>query len=273
MTFIRFGNQDIVYNTIVAKPEYKFIIHSGTVYREDDILLDGDFSNKIKHIKNGEVSLHELNINRPADSLVYAFIDKSTTRYAYRTISTSNFDDASQFQYGSTLTQSYPHSSSISRIFIDQGQEFNSQGFQNVGAHSFASSNKKYIRALNNVINHRDTFGQEFSYSDLGTKKVNMICVPGIFYGSKIDKGSVKLNYYVTGTLKAQLTDKNKDGVLIQSSGSEAGYPAGVIIYEQGLMLLTGSWDLVGSGHVDNFFQQAALLKQHGYHLVPGYRT
>ena len=94
MSFKRFEEKDLIYNTILTKPEIDFIVHSGTVYYQREKINSGSFSNNIKHIDQGNVSLHELNINRPSDSMVYAFIEKSSTRYAYKTVSTSAFDDA-----------------------------------------------------------------------------------------------------------------------------------------------------------------------------------
>ena len=128
MTFKRFGGQDLIYSTLVANPEFKFIIHSGSVYKNDDILADGDFSNKVNHIVDGQVSLHEINVNRPADALVYSFIEKDTTRYANRTISTSQFDDVTQFAHGAQITQSYPMEAGLSRILVPAGAEFSVSG-------------------------------------------------------------------------------------------------------------------------------------------------
>jgi len=256
MSFKRFGREDLVYSTLVAKPEYEFSIQNGSVYKNNEILLDGDFSNKEKHITNGEISFHEININRPADSLVKGFIEKSTSRYAYRTVSTKVFDDASQFQYGSTLTQSYPLKAGLSRIYVAPGVEFNEQNFKNLDSPTVADNNKRYIRALRNVIESRETLGQNFIYGSMGTKAVNMICVPAIFYGSTIDKGSIELNYYVSGTLTAQLKDINKDGILVETTGSSAGSTAGIALYEHGLFLLTGSWSQHAS-YQDKFLSAA----------------
>ena len=85
MSLKKFGDEDIVYTTIVANPEFNFLIQSGTVYRNNEILPDGDFGNKVKHITNGEISFHELNINRPSDSLIYGFINQDTTRMSLGT--------------------------------------------------------------------------------------------------------------------------------------------------------------------------------------------
>ena len=253
MSFKRFGPEDLVYSTLVAKPEFTFIIHSGSVYRNNEILPNGDFSNKIKHIENGEVSFHELNVNRPADSLIYGFISKDTTRYAYRTVSTSTFDDSGEFQYGNIITQSYPMKAGVTRIYVEAGQEFDINNFDPYEPASFAGSNKKYIRALKNVIESREKLGRQFQYGSLGTTNVNMICAPGIFYGSRIDPGTVQLDCYITGSLIGQLKDTNKDGVLIETVGPQSGSVAGFAIYEQGLMLLTGSWDLSSGEHTETY--------------------
>jgi len=260
MTYKRFGGQDLIHSTLVAKPEYKFLIYSGSVYQNDEILLVGDFSNKVKHIKSGQVSLHEININRPSTSLVYSYIEKDTTRYANRSISTSQFDDQDQFANGVQITQSYPFSAGLSRILVPSGPEFSDATFANIGSSVSSAANKKYIRALKNVVDSRDTFGQVFSYGALGTKQVNMICTPGIFYGSGMDKGSIELNYYITGTLVGQLKDKNKDGVLYETTGSQAGKVAGLALYDQGILMLTGSWDISAGSYTDKFFSGAPTI-------------
>ena len=244
MSLKKFGNEDITYTTIVANPEYNFLIQNGTVYRNNEILQTGDFSNKIKHITNGEISFHELNVNRPSDSMVYGFISQDTSRYSYSTISTSNFNLGGQFAAGNIITQSYPMKAGLTRIYVDAGNEFDSNTFDPYEPPTFAGSNKKYIRALKNVIDSREHAGKPIEYGDFGTKKVNMVCVPGIFYGSTMEKGSVELNCYITGTLISTAKDVNKDGYLIQTTGIHSGSQAGVVLYEQGLMLMTGSWDL-----------------------------
>ena len=82
---------------------------------------------------------------------------------------------------------------------------------------------------------------------------INMISVPSIFYGSRIHPGSVSLRWYFTGSLKGELRDNKQNGELIQvttSSNSSipdnSGSVAGVVLYEEGIILLTGSWALSG---------------------------
>lgn len=239
MTFKRFGPHDVVLNTIVTKPDVNFTIHSGTIFYQLEKPVEGNFSNNVKHVPSGHISLHEMNINRPKDSLVFPFINKLSTRFAWKTISTSTFDDNFQFLYGDVLEGEYPDSGSISRIYIPAGIEFSTEEEQK-------HENKKYITALENVLKFQNTLGSTSNYESLGTENVNMICIPGMFYGSSIEKGTIELEHYVTGTLNAAASDTFKDGRIFQTSGPSGhnSTQIGVAIYDQGIIILTGSHGL-----------------------------
>ena len=79
-------------------------------------------------------------------------------------------------------------------------------------------------------------------------QNIGAIYIPSIFYGSNIKAGTVSLKWYFTGSLMAELTDKRENGELIQVSSSDASAyndeVAGVVLYDEGIILLTGSWDL-----------------------------
>ena len=71
--------------------------------------------------------------------------------------------------------------------------------------------------------------------------------MPSIFYGTEIKKGTIDLKYYISGTLIGQIKDEKRNGELVQvgpegSNGS--GSVAGVALYKEGFLLLTGSWAL-----------------------------
>ena len=242
MTFKRFGPHDVILNTLVTKPEISFLVHSGTVYYQYERSQEGNYSNKIKHIPSGHLSLHEMNVDRPSGSLVYPFIEKASTRYAWKSISTSTFDDNFQFLYGDTLKDSYPDSASLGRIYIPSGVEFSSSIGDN-------HENKKYISALKNPINFQDSLGSKISYGSLGTDEVNMLTIPGIFYGSSIEKGSIELEYFITGSRIGKVVDKFKDGRLYQVSGTAEhnNTQVGVAIYNYGILILTASHNLHSS--------------------------
>ena len=124
-----------------------------------------------------------------------------------------------------------------------------------------------YLYALKNTINYYRRLSPHFAVSSsigheavaagrgrdltassaddgLGAIDVGMISIPSIFYGSGIKKGSVKLQYYVTGALHGELQDKYKNGELVEVYGTNADKVAGIVLYNEGFIILTGSWDM-----------------------------
>jgi len=90
--------------------------------------------------------------------------------------------------------------------------------------------------------------GEHYDFPSGSSTNTNLIKIPSIFYGSEIKKGSVQLDFYITGTLAARLRDSRYDGALIQESGTYSsandGQIAGVVLYNEGFVILTGSWNL-----------------------------
>ena len=250
MAYKSFKYEDIFYNTIITNPEYKLFVDNGNSYLNKEVLESGMHSNKVKHVTQGYISLHEKNISRPENSLIYPFITKDGTRTSFRTMTTKDFQDSSQFKFGDVIKGKYPLSASINRIFIRSGAESNV--IEN-GEIVHADPNKKYIRALRTSIENNAQYGKHYKYDSKGTDPINLICIPGIFYGSSVEKGSIELNYYIRGNLTATLKDKDKNGALVQTYGNQVGKTAGLVLYNQGLILLTGSsnLDTVQSAYFD----------------------
>lgn len=131
---------------------------------------------------------------------------------------------------------------------------------------------KKYIQALEETINFYKKWSPHYVYSssldpitgksvvdghswDKSYQALSIVDVPSIFYGSSIKKGSVNLKYYITGTLVGELQDSKRNGELVQvgPSGSfKSGSVAGIILYNEGALILTGAWDLT-EGHATSF--------------------
>lgn len=251
MTFKRFEPKDVIYNTIVAKPEVNFVIHNDRVYYQKELIKSGSFNNNIKHIESGDLSLFELNVNRPSGSMIYSFIKKDSTRYSHRTISASRFDDEAVFAYGDELRQDYPLSASIGRIYIPSGSAFSSSAGD-------AHANKKYILALENPINSQGSFTNALKYGNLSEEEVNIICIPGIFYGSSIQKGTVNLKYHLNGDLLSEAKDVNSNGRLISTVGQTSGSQVGIVLYDHGLILLTSSQSLHAT-HQEYYLSTSSL--------------
>lgn len=255
MTLKRFKRDDIYNNVVTTHPDIEFLVNDGNVYYNREVTETGNHQNNIKHVPKGYISLYEQNIDRPAEGLTTRFITKDSTRGSFRTISTS--DEFFSAELGDRMSMPYPLSASISRIFIPAGIEF---GIASLAERVDEPKNKRYIRSLHNYIEYGQKRSSEFTYGDLGTRDVNLICIPSVFYGSGIKKDSLKLSYFVTGTLVARLEEKDSSGVLVETFGPRAGTTAGLLLKEQGIAILTGSWDLATADEEKNSFFGGGLV-------------
>jgi len=233
MSYYKFTEDDLFVNTIKTYPDVEFYIQSGSVYINNETTISGTYSNNIKGVPFGFISLYEYNINRDTSQTIYPFVVKDGFKNTFKTLSKVDFN--TQFNYsGQQITSSYNLSSSITRYFVT------------------ASAGVEYrrLQALKNTVNHygylstRYDFETYFSTPSSVTNAVNMITIPSIFYGSSIKKGSVNLKWFVSGTLAAQASDSRFNGDLVQVSGSTTGDTVGTILYNEGIILLTGSTDL-----------------------------
>ena len=97
------------------------------------------------------------------------------------------------------------------------------------------------------TLNYYKTMSPHYEFGEKGTQALTLVSVPSIFYGSCIEKGTVQIDYYLSGELAGRLEDVNRNGELIQTGpeGSPGlGEVAGVVLYNEGFLLLTGDWSL-----------------------------
>ena len=243
MSYYKFHEDDLFINTVRSEPQYSFYIYSGSVYIDNIPHLSGNVrdtsSENIFGVPNGFISLYEYNIDRPESGTgagrIYPFVYKDGKRNSFKTISKADYD--TQYLPGDIVTSSYNMSSSISRDYIPSANTTNTQ--------------RKRIIALKNTLNHYVYMSAHYQYSsslgNKGTQDINIISIPSIFYGSSIKKGSVKLDFLVSGSLVGRLTDSKKNGELTQVSGANSANDckvAGVVLYNEGFLILTGSWNI-----------------------------
>lgn len=163
----------------------------------------------------------------------FPYVSKNSSLFSFKSVSANTFASAI---YGEILKgDEYPSTSSISVDYYYQVSSYNNE--------------RRKIYALKNTLNYYKYLSHHYSYSSSYWNKeyqaINLVSIPSIFYGSSINKGSVELGYYVSGTLVGKLQDINKNGELIQTVGEDnSGSVAGIVLYNEGLVLLTGSWDL-----------------------------
>lgn len=278
MSLKKFKSREVFTNTMKAHPACDFIVTEGRVIYNNVPDQTGPKNTDVRNVDTGKgyISLYEFNIDRPEvatdriigknytasysewvasyglaneavtfvqdNGRIYPWISKDSARSSFNTVGETSYNN--EFAYGEVLTGEYPLSASITRELI---------------ATPFASAdsyNARYV-ALRNSLNFYGLRSEHYkvssSYGNKDVQALNTIAVPSIFYGTQIKPGTVSLKMYVTGTLIGELQDKRKNGELIQvnsgshaSNGANSGSVAGVVLYDEGYIVLTGSWAMNG---------------------------
>ena len=170
---------------------------------------------------------------------IYPWISKDSAGASWKTVSDTAY--ATEYQYGDILVGTYPLSASITRErIINPSASFNKHYYSLKNRLNFYGTRNVHYRVSASV------GGQSWN-KDI--QALNTIAVPSIFYGSRIKPGTVSLKWFYTGSLVAELKDTRQNGELIQVSGSRGfqtynNETAGVILYDEGYIILTGSWAL-----------------------------
>lgn len=171
-------------------------------------------------------------------SAPFPFITKDGSLSSFQTITQEEFNQ--DFNYGDVITGSYPQTSQVSSDFFLELPYVDENG-----------TKKRNLLALKNTLNYYSYLSPHYSFSSsYGNKEeqlLRLISIPSIFYGQNLKKGSVVCKWYYSGSLIAELQDVNKDGELIQvgPEGTNGnGSVAGVVLYNEGFLILTGSWSL-----------------------------
>jgi hypothetical protein len=267
MSYFKFEDDDIIFNTLKTHPECHFYLYqteaaeTKLVYNNQKEIF-GSFAAtyssdastsllapNVRHIPGGFISLYELNIDRPLDRLdntrantIYPFITKDSSMTSFSTVSTSDFNN--DFAYGDQITGSYPLSASISTQYVSSGEI--------TGTIAPTGDNRLYRDALRTSFEYNVRTSKRFDYSkgleDLFSSSpgwpdhaFRLIQIPSIFYGEKIKKGTVKLDWYKSGELVGTLEDSKQNGELLVTKGptAEIGKFTGLIFYSEGFIILT----------------------------------
>jgi|10_taG_2_1085330.scaffolds.fasta_scaffold05997_4 hypothetical protein len=189
---------------------------------------------------------------------------KDGTRVNFKTVSTKEFNAATG---GRPLTRDYPLSSSVQKYYYaDTSNKFETS-YLVESSDTEVTGSVTYLAALKNTLNYHARTNLNYlvssSVRDLtssvpanGAIDVGLVTIPSIFYGNSIEKGTVNLKFFITGTLIGELQDTNRNGDLIQvgPAGSPgSGSVAGVALYEEGFLVLTSSVDLSNGEHTEEY--------------------
>tara|TARA_Y100000310_G_C20682299_1_gene816696 strand:+ start:2104 stop:3522 length:1419 start_codon:yes stop_codon:yes gene_type:complete len=212
----------------------------------------------------------------PDTGRIYPWTTKGSDYYNLMTVST---DDYEGDDWGDVLQGTYPLSASITRELMGivggtdrAGSTYTIDypltppgGLPDEGAETTAVTTPRYRHyyALKNTLEHNGIRSVHYNVLyppptasgptlqwNKSEQTINMISIPKIFYGSRIRPGSLSLKWYYTGSLTGELRDEKQNGELrqvVSSSEYGAAYDgevAGVVLYDEGFILLTGSWAL-----------------------------
>ncbi len=198
--------------------------------------------------------------NNPAS---VTFKIKDGTRLNFKTTSTAEFNSTVG---GNPLFGGGVLSASVEKYYYSATLSKTTGSWKDNNTDIEYTGSVTYLAALKNTLNYYSTINPNYQVSssarDLtssvvprGAIDVGLVTIPSIFYGDAIDKGSVNLKFYITGTLIGELQDSRRNGDLIQigPSGSRgSGSVAGVVLYKEGFVVLTSSVNL-SPGRTDDF--------------------
>lgn len=237
MPLYKFAKNDIFYNRLKTHPDVHFHIWSGSLF-----YANHDQTSSNWHTPRGHVNLYELNVNRDSTGhsianpkIIYPWIHKDSSLISFKTIETNKYNN--EFNFGDVLTSSYPMTSTLAIEHHDTRT-----------APTTEYEDRPRVMALKSTLDYYNYLSPRHAYSssygDKSTQELQLVSIPSIFYGSSIKKGSVNLKYYMSGTLIGHAVDSNRNGELIEQTGSSVGSCIGMVLYNEGFLILTGSSNL-----------------------------
>lgn len=193
------------------------------------------------------------------------------TRREWHIVSGSLFENADKITVNGEITSSYGYESPIKRKLTSR-QSTISANYWNYDTNEFFTGESRAINgsertpvslnlsasALQNVARKYTTLSDHFIFESSSIRSrdlvhddsdINFVTIPSMYYGSSIKKGSVELNYYITGSKIASCGDVNNNGTLISTLGSTSGSVVGLVLYDEGIIMLTSSNAVESADH------------------------
>ena len=268
MSYHKFDEDEIIFNTIKTHPESNFYMFqtSGDIRliynNQKNPLVDDDVAATYagqqtpvpnsSHVPYGFIELYGQNIARPYSSfesgpdLIYPFVTKDSGLASMSSVSTSQFNQ--DFAYGDIIKGLGVRGATISAQDVSKGS-------------SSLDVNVRLRDALRTTFKHYVAMSRRFSYetgleglddasSSWQDESFKLLQIPSIFYGEKIKKGTLKLEWYNLGKLVGKVEDIRQNGELIvthSESDTEIGKFVGLVFYSEGFILLTGKSDIYSS--------------------------
>ena len=236
---------------MITRPKVDFVMYSGSAYINNTDNVLG------QNIRSGEVNLFEYNVDRDGStqSLIYPYVSRNTG-FVFRNSGLSKREYQSLDRNIQTITGSYPMTASITRQYYEATTYPFPDG-TNADKDTYVVNRKELI-ALQNTMNYYRHISDKYEYTNSyvsGT--VNMLQIPSIMFGEEIKKGTVSLKFYYTGSLIDEAVDSRQNGELISTMGGASGSTVGMVLYNEGFILLTSSLEI--SSNADKYTTGAPL--------------
>ena len=151
MALFKFHDDDIFINTLEAYPEFRFVIHSGSVVIDGVPDMSGSNLDNIHAVPRGHISLYQRNIDKPLGQRQHATIRKAGYRQSFKIYTEAehnvffNYDGTSHYN---EITSSYLHSASVSRDYFD------------------SDTNRLRLRAVKNALNENKMFSPHYAFKN-----------------------------------------------------------------------------------------------------------
>lgn len=230
----KFKENDIISNTVVANPRYKFSFFNGKAYINDQVDV-GPVSTPSLN-QTGTLLFNDLNIIFENKHNLFTNLDKQSNKDSYTPI-------VADARFSFEMKRDFIRKSSV-----DGYEPKYTTGFGSPTTSSMA----KFI-SLKNSINYRKDRAPAFNFSSYFTETldlkadtidgdllqdINILSIDNIFYGSMIKPGSISLEFYKSGSLLAKAQDTTKTGELIEQTNTTigTGTVVGFALYEEGII-------------------------------------
>lgn len=266
-----FTPDDLFINRLKTYPEYNVFIYQGRMHVNRDTRISG----------SGGLVVYDVNTNRTGSNRIEAFISSSSDKPVFKSqvynplvknIASDHYKITEYWNQisGSDKLASYPaasgtifqkeygYESPIKRSLTSRSNSLSTNYWDLIGGQLDSSSvsvssHNVTASALQNVARKYTTLSDHFVFVSSSARSrdlvydnndINFIFIPSMYYGSTIKKGSVELNYYITGSKIASCADINHNGTLIGTTGSTSGSVVGLVLYDEGVIMLTSSVEL-----------------------------
>ena len=110
------------------------------------------------------------------------------------------------------------------------------------------SSEYNILRSLKNTINHYSALDELYDYNKFYNVPTTLYAFSSAHFGSGIEKGSVQLNMYVSGSLLSSVSDHRQNGILYLEDNTKVG----IVLYREGFILINNTASLL-EGVADYF--------------------